>query len=206
MPALQHTSARALEFDGLRDLLRAYASSPLGKERIARLAPSDERAWIERQQQLTGEIREFLRVGGRFDFSGLLDPTELVSKSRVEGATLDTEALRGILLVVDRADEWRHIAKEPPSQMRREFAAIAELSASVASFTDFLRFFRNKILPDGTLDDRASPELARIRREVDKQKRLIQELLNYLLPPANAGHRPKWLQKPLAQEPPTHRC
>src|SRR5258708_21496562 len=36
---------------------------------------------------------------------------------------------------------------------------------------------RHKILPDGTLDDRASPELARIRREVEKQKRAIQESL-----------------------------
>ena len=188
MPALQHTSARALEFDGLRDLLRAYASSPLGQGRVARLAPSDERPWIERQQQLAGEVREFLRVGGRFDFSGLLDPTESVNKSKVEGATLDTEALRTVLLVIDRADEWRHVAAQPPSQMKREFAAVAELSSGIASFTDFLRFFRNKILPDGTLDDRASPELARIRREVDKQKRLIQESLRgYLRRLAEGG-------------------
>ncbi|MGB0037686.1 MAG: Smr/MutS family protein, partial [Terriglobales bacterium] len=40
-----------------------------------------------------------------------------------------------------------------------------------------LRAFRNKILPDGTLDDRASPELGRIRREIEKQKRQIQESL-----------------------------
>src|SRR5205085_9967321 len=33
------------------------------------------------------------------------------------------------------------------------------------------------ILPDGTLDDRASPELSRIRREIEKQKRLIHESL-----------------------------
>ena len=32
-------------------------------------------------------------------------------------------------------------------------------------------------MPDGTLDDRASPELSRIRREIEKQKRQIQESL-----------------------------
>src|SRR4029077_11190844 len=42
---------------------------------------------------------------------------------------------------------------------------------------EFLRAFRNKILPDGTLDDRASPDLARIRRETERQRRLIQEEL-----------------------------
>ena len=44
-----------------------------------------------------------------------------------------------------------------------------------------MRYFRNKILPDGTLDDKASPELARIRREMEKQKRAIQESLRSYL-------------------------
>ncbi len=178
---LAHTSARALEFDSMREILRAYAFSPLGQARIAGLAPSGDGAWIARQQQLTAEIREYLRVGARFEFSGLLDPTALVEKAHIEGAALDTAEIRDIVLVVDRADEWRHIARQPPSQMKVEFAAIAELSSALADFTEFLRFFRNKILPDGTLDDRASPELARIRREIERQKRQIQESLRAYL-------------------------
>ena len=76
--SLAHTSARALEFDSMREILRAYAFSPLSQAKIAALAPSGDVAWIERQQQLTAEIREYLRVGARFEFSGLLDPTALV--------------------------------------------------------------------------------------------------------------------------------
>ena len=180
MPLL-HTSASSLEFDSLREILRACTYSPLGQAKIAALEPSDDRHWIERQQQLTSEIREFLRVGARFEFSGLLDPTALVEKSRIEGAALETAEIRDIVLVADRADEWRHIARQPPSRMKLAFAAVAELSASLADWTDFLRFFRNKILPDGTLDDRASPELARVRREIERQKRLIQESLRAYL-------------------------
>ncbi len=181
MSPLAHTSARALEFDSMREILRAYAFSPLGQAKIAALAPSGDPTWIERQQQLTSEIREYLRVGARFEFSGLLDPAALVEKAHIEGAALETGEIRDILLVVDRADEWRHIALRPPSQMKLEFAAVAALSSTLAGFTELLRFFRNKILPDGTLDDRASPELARIRREIDRQKRLIQESLRFYL-------------------------
>jgi DNA mismatch repair protein MutS2 len=181
MAPLAHTSARALEFDSVRELLRAYVYSPLGQAKIAALAPSGDPDWIERQQQLTAEIREFLRVGARFEFSGLLDPTALVDKSRIEGAVLETTEIRDIVLVADRADEWRHIARQPPSQMRLEFTAVSELSSALADSTEFLRFFRNKILPDGTLDDRASPELAHIRREIERQKRLIQESLRAYL-------------------------
>ena len=166
-----------LEFDALRDLLRGYSGSPLGQARITALEPSADRAWIETQHQLTGEIREFRRVGGHFEFFGLLDVEQMVRKARIEGAALETGEIRDILLVVDRAAEWRQITLSPPATMKIAFESVAELSLQVADFSEFLRGFRNKILPDGTLDDRASPELARIRREIERQRRQIQDSL-----------------------------
>src|SRR5579864_5400140 len=174
---LNHNSARVLEFDALRELLRGYASSPLGQERIAALTPSTDRDWIVVQQELAGEIREFRRVGGRFDFSGLLEIRALVEKSRIGGATLETTEIRDVILVVDRAAEWREIALHPPANMKGDWNRVQALSDQIVDFTEFLRSFRNKILPDGTLDDKASPELARIRREIEKQRRSIQESL-----------------------------
>ena len=185
---LTRTSATVLEFESLRDLLRGYASSPLGQRQILALAPSTDPGWIETQQQLTTEIREFHRVGGRFDFSGLLDIGTLVDKSRITGAALETTEIRDVVLVVDRAAEWREIALKPPAAMKVDWSAVAALSAGIVDFTEFLRAFRNKILPDGTLDDHASPQLARIRREIEKQKRVIQESLRgYLRRLAEGG-------------------
>jgi len=172
-----HTSSRLLEFDALRDLLAGYAPSPLGQRRIADLAPSTNHAWINTQHQLTAEIREYRRVGGRFEFAGLLEVRPLLDQSRITGATLETTNIRDIILVADRASEWREIVRQPPAAMRSHWTAVAALSAGIQDFTTFLRAFRNKILPDGTLDDHASPQLARIRREIDKQKRTIQDSL-----------------------------
>jgi DNA mismatch repair protein MutS2 len=185
---LVHTSARVLEFESLRDLIRGYASSPLGQEQIAALGPSVDRGWIDNQHQLTTEIREYRRVGGRFEFSGLLDVSTTVEKSRISGAVLETTEIRDVILVVDRAAEWREIALSPPAAMKLEWNAVAQLSSGIIDFTEFLRVFRNKIQPDGTLEDRASPELARIRREIERQKRLIQESLRgYLKRLAEGG-------------------
>ena len=185
---LPQTSARVLEFESLRDLLRGYASSPLGQERITALCPSVDRDWIENQHRLSTEIREYRRVGGRFEFSGLLDVSKTVEKSRISGAVLETTEIRDVILVVDRAAEWREIALSPPAAMKAEWNAVAHLSSGVADFTEFLRAFRNKIQPDGTLEDRASPELARIRREIERQKRTIQESLRgYLKRLAEGG-------------------
>ena len=170
-------SERVLEFDQLRQLLAAYTASPLGRERVEQLQPSLDRAWIERQQQLTDELRGYLRTGGRFDFHGLLDPSQLINKSRIAGAALEILEIRDLLLLADRASEWRQIALNPAANIAEKWEAVRELSARIADFTPLLRYFGSKILPDGTLDDKASPELSRIRRDIEKQKRAIQESL-----------------------------
>src|SRR6202048_3679148 len=186
--ALIHTGAGVLEFESLRDLVRGYAPSPLGQGRIAALSPSLDRRWIENQHQLTVEIREFRRVGGRFEFSGLIDISSTVERARIQGAALATTEIRDVVLVVDRAAEWREVALSPPAAMKVKGIAVADLSSAITDFTEFLRAFRNKLQPDGTLEDRASPELARIRREIEKQRRTIQESLRgYLRRLAEGG-------------------
>ena len=178
---IPYASERLLEFDHLCELLLVYAASPLGRSRIAALAPSRDRRWIERQQRLSEELRGYLRNGGRFDFSGLLDVTDLIHKSRIQGAALELSEVRDLLLLADRAAEWREIVSHPPVAIEGSWDAVSELSQGIADFTPLLRFFRHKILPDGTLDERASPELTRIRREIERQRRTIQESLRLYL-------------------------
>ena len=96
----------------------------------------------------------------------------MLDKSRIAGAALETTEIRDVILVVDRAADWRQIVLEPsrcheePNGRRWRSFPIG-----IADFSDFHGSFRNKIQPDGTLEDRASPELARIRREMEKQRR-----------------------------------
>src|SRR5579863_7154877 len=43
---LAHSSARLLEFDALLRVLGGFAGSAAGRERVARLAPSNDSGWI----------------------------------------------------------------------------------------------------------------------------------------------------------------
>lgn len=166
-----------LEFEELRDWLRGFASSPLGRARIAGLEPSRDREWIEREHRLTQEVRAYLRSGARFEFFGLEDPAELLDKSRIQGAALELEDIRQILLLADRAAQWRQVGLHPPVEMRSGWPAVEELTRRLADFNPLLGYFKNKLHPDGSLDDHASPALARLRREIEKQKRSIQDSL-----------------------------
>jgi DNA mismatch repair protein MutS2 len=203
---LRYSSAPVLEFEQLRELLGSYVASPLGKGELRRLQPRADRAWTMQQQQLTQEIGEYLRAGGHFDFSGVIETSQQVDKARIQGAALETTEIRDVLTLVDRAAEWREIALNPPQSMRtrRErtsaagvagraeiaaessgrsqedespWPAVAALSAAMGDFTELLRYFRHKIQPDGALDERASPALAAVRRDIEKQRRAIQESL-----------------------------
>ena len=178
---LSHTSAAVLEFDRLREIVRGCCQSELGQQAVDALAPTTDAEWIDRQQQLTAEVRAFFRAGGRFDFGGLIDPSQLVLRARIAGATLETTELRDAILVVDRAAEWHETAAHPPQAMRESWPAIEELSSAIEDFTPLLHYFANKLSPDGTLDDNASAALASIRREIEKQRRSIQNSLRSYL-------------------------
>ena len=140
------------------------------------------RQWIERQQQLTEELRGYLRTRRPFRFPRPARSCAADRQVAHHGAALEIIEIRDLLLLADRAAEWREIAlASRGSPSRASGKPYSELSQGIADFTLLLRHFRNKILPDGTLDDRASPELARIRRDIEKQKRSIQESLRSYL-------------------------
>jgi len=185
---MANSSSRLLELDHLRELIAGCAGSALGRQRVLDLQPRVDPDWVLEQQELTQEIREFRRSGGSFEFAGTTDPSELVRKARVSGAVLESVEIVEVIRLVDWAAGWKAVSLAPPAQMRRPWPRVEALSSRVEDFSELLKFFRDKIRPDGTLEDRASPELSRIRRESEKQRRSIQESLRgYLRRLAEGG-------------------
>ena len=170
------TSAHVLEFPALLEMLAGYCASQLGKSAMTKLAPSTDVDWISRQHALTSEVRQFLRTGARFEFGGLFDAVDLLHKSQIGGAALEMDELRDVLEIAEIAQAWRHVGLKPPSGVE-SWPLVEELTQRVADFSALLAYFRTKLLPDGGLADNASPELARLRREIERQRRDIQESL-----------------------------
>src|SRR5438094_9082616 len=106
---MENSSAGVLEFAGLRDLLRGYAASDLGRAKAAALAPSIDLDWIQNQQQLTCEVREFRRAGGSFTFAGLHDVSQMLDKARIAGAALESVEAISVISAGVRARDWRQV-------------------------------------------------------------------------------------------------
>jgi DNA mismatch repair protein MutS2 len=172
-----------LEWDRLLDLLAGYSSSAVSRNWLRALLPSQDRSWLVSQQTLLDEILLFLDEQVSIPLGGLFDPTLLLDKARIPGAALESEELRSILALIDSVASWQRIIHAPPERLIGEFPALAALSAAMSALDlqPLASSLREKILPDGTLADDASPELRRIRREQERQQRQIEESLRAAL-------------------------
>lgn len=179
---------RALEWDRFLDLLAPYAASPLGRTWLAGLGPTADLAAIEREHGLVAEMRLLLSEGVRPLLAGLADPSELLAKARLPGAALEAGEIRSLTTLADLVSSWATTLRMPPDRLRAQLesdplAGLQELSAPVlaADLHPLVESIRVRLLPDGTLADTASPELGRIRREIDRQQRAIEDSLRSAL-------------------------
>jgi DNA mismatch repair protein MutS2 len=176
---LRETSAAALEWTRLRDHLAGRTQSTLGRAHVLALEPSRDIQGIERAQNLTAELRIYLAGGGTLGFQGLFDADGLLDKARIPNAALEPLELRRIAELAELIADWRNIVTEPPDYIAGKWPAITALShpVLVANYYKLLQAISGKIEADGTLADSASPELARIRKAMDRQHKAIEESL-----------------------------
>ena len=176
---LRQTSSTALEWARLRDGLAGRTQSPLGRARVLALEPSRDLAAIERAQTVTAELRTYLVNGGEVGFHGVFDATVLLDKSRIPNAALEPLELRRIAELAEHIADWRTLIVEPPDYIAGRWPAVTALSQPVVhtNFYRLLQLISGKIESDGSLADSASPELARIRKAMERQHKAIEESL-----------------------------
>jgi len=172
----------ALEWEPLLALVAGFAASPVGRAAILALSPSTDEQWIGRQHRLTGEVRLLLAEQVSIPLGGLFDPTQLAAKARIPDAALEASELQSVARLANDVASWQSLMQSPPARTVGRLTALAELSAPLTtSLRPLAESIERKIQPDGSLADDASPELSRIRREQERQQRVIEESLRAAL-------------------------
>jgi DNA mismatch repair protein MutS2 len=188
-----------LEFEALRALLERFVRTPLGRAELASVAPGSDRVAIESALADTAEAIEHLRTAAqpqpasrgaaiRVRFELGADPMPAVARLGIEGATLEAAEIYELTRVLDLAADARAVLL----QARERFPRLAAHAAAIADLRDLARQLRGKILPDGSLADDASVALGKLRRDAEKQRRLIEESLARFL---RAHHEDGTLQE-----------
>jgi DNA mismatch repair protein MutS2 len=176
---VENADTIALEWVPLLGFVAGYAASAVGRDAILALRPSTDEAWMRRQHQLWNEVRLLLEEQVSTPLGGLLDPTQMAAKAQIPGAALEAAELQQVARLANDVAAWQALLREPPARVAGKLPGLTELSSSLAgsSLKPLAESIERKIMPDGSLGDDASPELNRIRREQERQQRVIEQSL-----------------------------
>lgn len=167
-----------LEFDKLRELIRREVQTPLGRERVALLEPIAELRDLQDQLRAAAECVQLRKRGVRWSFADLTDPTEAIARLRVAGTALDPATILDLSRLASQALS----ARASIMAERDESPILSEIVAGLPrELNSLIARIANKILPSGELDDRASPELARIRHDITRLRSSITRSLESLM-------------------------
>ncbi len=185
---MSYSGIELLQFDEFIELLGSYAGSEDGKELVFGLAPHSDLARLEADLAETGEAIAYLReVSGaqqaslgaaiRLRFDQIRPIGGSIRILRVEGASLDGVQIRDLFATLVLAGEYRNILQ----RVAGRYPLLALRSSRLADLREVARRYGRVFLPDGSLSDEASVALGRIRRDIVRQQRSIQESLERFL-------------------------
>ena len=167
---------RALEFDRIVEAVRGFALTPMGDERLARLAPSSDPQKVPQLLAATTEAAGFVERHGVLPLRASADLPQILSALAVQGRALEPVRLLALAAFLESVDD-----AGPRSGSSRDLSAARPDRTAAASFAKETAQTREKIDPSGEVVDHASPELRIIRERLRKQRsRLRSTLESYL--------------------------
>lgn len=171
-------SLATLEYGKLLALVARNANTPMGKARLENLQPLTNLLRLERDLRAVGETFELNERQISWRFSELPDPTNAVAVLRIRNATLEPVSMLEITRLCNQA-----LFARSSIQPEKEFAPTLWATVENLPPTLFAAIERvnKKLLPSGEINDDASPELARIRREIQNQRTRLTKSLESLM-------------------------
>jgi DNA mismatch repair protein MutS2 len=175
---MSFSSTHLLQFDELRDLLARYAGSEAGQELVGALKPHNHRARLESELADAGEAILWLQAASRGElirlrFDELPSIEGPVRLLKVAGVSLDGRDFLDLFAALSIAGEYRGVMQAVAAR----FPRLAYRSSKLADLRQLAKRYEKVFLPDGSLSDEASPALGRVRRDIARQQREIEDSL-----------------------------
>ena len=172
-----------IDFQVIRDGLKGFCTSSLGKERVDQMHWLTDYAAI---QSLLSYLREMLTLLSdasiTFPQGEIYDLREALSRIRIEGLFMDESELFSLRKMLDYA-----------ALLNRFFSTLDKITYPLLSAQNAVN---NQLLIVNSIDrildrygkmrDNASPELARIRKEIHHSQGTVSRALNTILRQAQA--------------------
>ena len=179
-----HNIEQKIDFQVIRDGLKGCCMSSLGKERV------DAMQWLTHYptvRDLLARVREMMAVltdpALAFPYGEIYDLREALSRIRIEGLFMDEAELFSLRKMLDYAGQLERffatLDKVKYPLLSQESGAGSQLGNIITAIDRILDRY-------GKMRDNASPELARIRKEISASQGSVSRALNAILRQAQA--------------------
>ncbi|MBZ4221018.1 endonuclease MutS2 [Bacillus wiedmannii] len=175
-----------LQYNELKDIVKSYCVSGLGKELLNKLEPSTSIKVVRNRLNETTEARAIVDAEGHVPFFGISNIASTIQKLE-KGMILDPEEL------VSVSDFLRGCRKIKKFMLDKEFFAPV-LASYANSMTEYKSIEEeiNFSIKGNSIDAAASKELKRIRNNIDSVDGKIKERLTKFL---NSSANKKYIQE-----------
>lgn len=183
---MNHATYEKLQYNELKQIVRSYCVSGLGKQLLDKLKPSTNIKIVKHRLNETTEARAILDAEGHVPFLGISNIDHTIQNLE-KGMMLDPSEL------VSVSDFLRGCRKMKKFMMNKEFFAPL-LTSYAHSMTEF-KSIEEEIdfsIKGNRVDSAASRELKRIRHNMAAAEEKIKERLNKFL---NSSSHKKYIQE-----------
>jgi DNA mismatch repair protein MutS2 len=164
-----------LEFGPALETVARLASSELGAQLVRGLRPVTDAASVEEELATVGEFMALLERETRWAMPGIPDLRESLRRLPVEGSVWDAASLRAAAVLIASSAEVRRFFRS-----RTDAPRLAAVTEVLAELTQLGAAVERAIDENGAVRDDASPELSRLRREMQgARSRIVARLSSF---------------------------
>ncbi len=178
---MMNFSLHALEYSQLKDLLGRYISTDAARDLQAAVQPSTDEASLDEEHAIVAEAMTYLREF-RVAFNDIPILPDALDKLTITGSTLEIPEIEAIQSFLSQLEGLRIRWKEN----REKFPRLAATANRLPDLRELGKHL-GRAIQNGEIDERYSPELARIRRALNLARaRLTDKLQSMVKSPTHA--------------------
>jgi len=172
-----HDIEQKLGFDKIRDLLKDHCFGLTGKNNVDKIRFSANQNLIQKLCTQTEEYVKMIQAGEQIPALNYPEINQILDKLKVEGIFLETDQVVDIKKTLIVLREWqkylhsKHVA----------YPEISQLIASIEIDKNLVAKIEACIDEKGQIRGNASPELRKIRAEIQKNEQIARKTLDRVM-------------------------
>lgn len=181
---------KVLEYFKIIEEVSSFAISSMGQEEIVSLRPSSDLKKIKDALNETSETVKIILKKGRIPLDGLSDITGPLKKAKI-GSILSPGELLKIAKTLRTCEHVKDYIKEERKN-DSSYPIVGEIIEEITELPGLVKKILKIIISEEEISDHASPELYKIRRQIQQKNIAIKDKLNSMI---HSSHFQKYLQE-----------